>query len=68
MPLKLIPPRKSPFWSVRGTYLGIYVERSTKASKRAVAAKSSSSGNARSNVVSLPNPASRRSLAQRQRI
>ena len=39
MPLKLIPPRKSPFWSVRGTYLGVYVDRSTKAGKRAVAAK-----------------------------
>lgn len=39
MPLKLCPPRKSPFWSVRGTYLGIYVNRSTKAGKRAIAAK-----------------------------
>jgi integrase len=39
MPLKLIPPRKSPYWSVRGTYLGRYVDRSTKARKRAVAAK-----------------------------
>ena len=39
MPLKLIPPRKSPYWSVRGTYLGVYVDRSTKARKRAVAGK-----------------------------
>ncbi len=41
MPLELKPPRrgKSPYWSVRGTYLGIYVDRSTKACKRAVAAK-----------------------------
>src|SRR5262245_48694376 len=39
MPLKLIPPRKSPFFSVRGTYLGVYVDRSTKAGKRAIAAK-----------------------------
>lgn len=41
MSLKLIPPRKgkSPFWSVRGTYLGVYVDRSTKAGKRALAAK-----------------------------
>jgi integrase len=41
MPLKLIPPRpgKTPYWSVRGTYLGRYVDRSTKARKRAVAAK-----------------------------
>src|SRR5262245_25716531 len=39
MPLTLIPPRKSPFWSVRGTYLGVYVNRSTKAGKRAIAAK-----------------------------
>jgi integrase len=39
MPLKLVPPRKdkSPFWSVRGTYLGQYVERSTKTAKRAIA-------------------------------
>lgn len=41
MPIKLIPPRKgkTPYWSVRGTYLGISVDRSTKAGKRAVAAK-----------------------------
>ena len=41
MPLKLVAPRagKSPHWSVRGTYLGIFVERSTRTSKRAVAAK-----------------------------
>ena len=39
MPLKLYPPRKSPFWSVRGTYLGIYVDRSTKSGKRATAEK-----------------------------
>jgi hypothetical protein len=39
MPLKLIPPRKgkSPYWSLRGTYLGQYVDRSTKTSKRAIA-------------------------------
>ncbi len=41
MPLKLIPPResKSPYWSVRGTYLRTYVDRSTKASDRLTAAK-----------------------------
>lgn len=41
MPLKLIPPRKgkTPYWSVRGTYLGVYVNRSTKAGKRALAAQ-----------------------------
>jgi integrase len=41
MPLKLVPPRKgrSPYWSVRGTYLGRYVDRSTKAAKRALAQK-----------------------------
>jgi len=41
MPLKLIPPRpgKTPYWSVRGTYLGQYVDRSTKARKRSIAAK-----------------------------
>ena len=41
MPLKLIPPRerKSPCWTVRGTYLRVYVDRSTKAADRATAAK-----------------------------
>lgn len=41
MPLKLIPPRPggSPYFRVRGTYLGIYVDRSTKAAVRSVAAK-----------------------------
>jgi integrase len=40
MPLKLIPPRKgkSPNWSIRGTYLGIYVDRSTKTDRRKLAA------------------------------
>lgn len=39
MPLKLIPPRegKSPNWTIRGTYLGRYVERSTGTGKRAIA-------------------------------
>lgn len=41
MPLKLIPPRphKSPNWSIRGTYLGVYVDRSAGTDRRAVAAK-----------------------------
>ena len=41
MPLKLIPPRagKTSYWSVRGTYLGRYVDSSTKARQRTVAAK-----------------------------
>lgn len=36
MPLKLIPPsakRRTPYYSVRGTYLGIHVDRSTKADR-----------------------------------
>jgi len=39
MPLRLVPPRndKSPYWSARGTYLGQYVDRSTKATKRTIA-------------------------------
>lgn len=39
MPLKLIPPipGRTPYYWVRGTYLGCYVERSTKAGKRKVA-------------------------------
>jgi integrase len=32
MPLKLIPPRpgKSPYYSVRGTHCGVYIDRTTK--------------------------------------
>ena len=41
MALKIVPPRpgKSSFYTVRGTYLGTYVDRSTKATSRATAAK-----------------------------
>lgn len=41
MPIKLIPPRKgkTPYYAGRGTYLDTYVDRSTKARKRAVAVK-----------------------------
>jgi integrase len=41
MPLKLIPPRpgKSPFWTIRGTYLGVYIDRSAKTRNGAVARK-----------------------------
>jgi integrase len=38
MPLKLIPPRKSPNWSIRGTYLGIAVDKSCRTHKRSIAA------------------------------
>lgn len=41
MPLKLVPPRtgKTPFWSVRGHHLGVYVDRSTKSPEKVTAAK-----------------------------
>src|SRR5215469_14659217 len=41
MPLKLVPPRqgRSPYWRVRGTYLGCYVNRSTGARQKALAEK-----------------------------
>lgn len=41
MPIEPIEPRegKTPYWYARGTYLGVYVNRSTKARKRAVALK-----------------------------
>jgi len=41
MPLKLVPPRpgKTPYYSVRGTYFGVYVDRSTKTAVKAQAAK-----------------------------
>lgn len=39
MPIKLIPPRKgrSPYYYGRGSYLGVFVERSTKAVRASVA-------------------------------
>ncbi len=39
MPLKLKPPRpgKSPNWSIRGTYLGVYVDRTTGTPNEATA-------------------------------
>lgn len=41
MPLKLIPPRpgKTKNWSVRGTFLGVYLDRSTKTPEKALARK-----------------------------
>lgn len=41
MPLKLVPPRagKTPFWSIRGTYLRCYVNRSTGSREKAFAEK-----------------------------
>lgn len=41
MPLKLKPPRpgKTPYWSVRGSHLGVKVDRSTQLTDRAKAAK-----------------------------
>lgn len=39
MPLKLVPPRKgkSPNWTIRGTYLGISVDRSAGTARKAIA-------------------------------
>jgi integrase len=41
MPLKLVKPRegKSPNYTIRGTYLGIYVDRSCRTGREAVARK-----------------------------
>lgn len=41
MPIKLVPPRpgKTPYYSGRGTHLGIYLDRSTKARQRTLAVK-----------------------------
>ena len=41
MPLKLVPPRagKTPFWSIRGTYLGRYVDRSSGSREKTFAEK-----------------------------
>jgi integrase len=40
MPFKLVPPRKgkTPFFSVRGTYLGVRLDRSTKTAEKPTAA------------------------------
>lgn len=39
MPLKLVEPRKgkTPYWSIRGTHRGIYIDRSTKHTLKAKA-------------------------------
>lgn len=41
MPLKLVPPRegRSPNYTIRGTYLGIAVDRSARTPKRTIAAR-----------------------------
>lgn len=41
MPLKLIPPKegKTPYWYIRGTHHGVYVERSSKATDKPTAAR-----------------------------
>lgn len=41
MPLKLVPPAegRSPNWRIRGTYLGVYVDRSAGSGERRVAAQ-----------------------------
>ena len=41
MSLKLYPPRKgwSPFWRIRGTYLGYYINRSSGSREKALAEK-----------------------------
>lgn len=41
MPLKLYPPRegRTPYWSVRGTHLGVHLNRSTGFGQRAQAAR-----------------------------
>lgn len=41
MPLKLVPPRigKTPFYAVRGSHLGVYLDRSTKTAEKSLAAK-----------------------------
>lgn len=41
MPLKLVPPRagKTPYWYIRGTYLGRYVDQSARTPERRVATR-----------------------------
>lgn len=41
MPYKLVPPKagKTPYWSVRGTHVGVYLDKSTKTASRKLAAR-----------------------------
>jgi len=41
MPIKLFAPKtgRTPYWHIRGTYLGVYVNRSSQSGKREVAVK-----------------------------
>ena len=41
MPIKLFPPKagRTPYWHIRGTYLGEYVNRSSRTGDRAIAVK-----------------------------
>lgn len=41
MPLKIVPPRagKTPYYSIRGTHLGTYLDRSTQSTERAQASR-----------------------------
>jgi len=41
MPIKLFPPKtgRTPYWHIRGTYVGTYVNRSSQSGKREVAVK-----------------------------
>lgn len=41
MPLKLHPPKagRSPYWRIRGTYLGTYIDQSTRSTDRRFAAQ-----------------------------
>jgi integrase len=59
MPLKLVPPRpgKSPNYTIRGTYLGIYIDRTAKTADR---------GQARKLLAQLKGEIERGSLAARK--
>ena len=41
MPIKLFPPKtgRTPYWHIRGTYLGQYINTSSRSSQRSVAVK-----------------------------
>ena len=55
MPLKLIKPRegKSPNWSIRGTHLKVYVDRSSGTDRQTLARRVSATSNSGLNVVSF---------------
>lgn len=65
MPLKLEDPRagKTPYYSVRGTYLGVYVDKSLGTDKRPIALRLVAELEGKIERHEYPAPAPRRDAA-----